>query len=77
MTPIGGASLVLDLVFTNEEGMVSNLEYLPGLGSSDHVVLRFSLVCYSLAGAHLSNLVHTDYETLASKIRLYDWVQLK
>ena len=31
----------LDLVFSNEEGMVSNLEYLPPLGSSDHICLKF------------------------------------
>ena len=32
---------ILDLVFTNEEGMVANLVYLPPLGNSDHVCLRF------------------------------------
>ena len=31
----------LDLVFTNEEGMLTNLSYLPPLGNSDHVCLRF------------------------------------
>ena len=31
----------LDLVFTNEEGMVTNLVYLPPLGSNDHACLRF------------------------------------
>ena len=29
-------------MFTNEEGMVRNLEYLPPLGNSDHVCLRFN-----------------------------------
>ena len=29
----------LDLVFTNEENMVTNLYYLPGLGNSDHVCM--------------------------------------
>ena len=51
----------LDLVLTNEEGMISDLEYQPGLGKSDHVVLRFlklpnmvfalmhlTLICYPL-----------------------------
>ena len=32
---------ILDLVFTNEEGMLTNLSYLPPLGNSDHVCLRF------------------------------------
>ena len=39
---------VLDLLFTNEEGMMTDLEYLPGLGKSDHIVLRFRLACYTL-----------------------------
>ena len=30
----------LDLVFTNEDGMINSVEYLPGIGSSDHVCLR-------------------------------------
>jgi len=38
---------ILDLVLTNEENMVNNLQYLPGLGLSDHVCLRFDLTCYS------------------------------
>ena len=37
---------ILDLLFTNEEGMVSGLTYLPGLGKSDHIILRFQLICY-------------------------------
>ena len=37
---------VLDLILTNEENMVDDLQYLPGLGLSDHVCLRFNLVCY-------------------------------
>lgn len=36
---------ILDLVLSNEEGMVSEIEYLPGLGSSDHVSLHFVLNC--------------------------------
>ena len=36
----------LDLIFTNEEGMVSDIQYLPGIGHSDHVCIKFNLVCY-------------------------------
>ena len=32
---------VLDLVLSNEEHMVEKHKYLPGLGSSDHVLLNF------------------------------------
>jgi len=37
----------LDLVFTNEDGMINNIEYLPGIGASDHVCLQFNFTCYS------------------------------
>ena len=42
----------LDLVLSNEEGMVKNLELLPGLGTSDHVMIQFQLACYSPAIDH-------------------------
>ena len=38
---------VLDLVFTNEENMVSEMEYLSPLGKSDHCVLQFQFNCYT------------------------------
>ena len=38
---------ILDLVFSNEEGMVSDTSYFPGLGSSYHICIRFKLNCYS------------------------------
>ena len=40
---LGESPNTLDLVFTNEEGVVKNLQYLPPLGNSDHVILRFTL----------------------------------
>ena len=33
---------ILDLILTNIENMISNLEYLPGLGKSDHIVLKIN-----------------------------------
>jgi len=38
---------VLDLVFTNEENMVSEMEYLSPLGKSDHCVVQFQFNCYT------------------------------
>ena len=43
----GVSPSLLDLVFTNEEGMLTNLQYSPGLGKSDHVLLTFLLACYT------------------------------
>ena len=37
----------LDLLFTNEEGMLTELDYHPAIGKSDHIVLRFKLACYT------------------------------
>ena len=38
---------ILDLIFTNEENMISDLEYLSPLGKSDHCVLQFQFNCYT------------------------------
>ena len=38
---------LLDLILTNEEGVIQNLAYHPGLGDSDHVSLTFDLTCHS------------------------------
>ena len=38
---------ILDLIFSNEEGMVTNLNYLPGIGLSDHICIQFTVQCYS------------------------------
>ena len=37
---------ILDLIMTNEEGMVSDLEYWSPLGKSDHSCLHFKFHCY-------------------------------
>jgi endonuclease/exonuclease/phosphatase family metal-dependent hydrolase len=42
----GTAPNLLDLIFSNEDGIISNLSYLPGLGESDHQCLDFTLECY-------------------------------
>ena len=75
---LGETPSVLDLVFTNEEGMVRNLEYLPGLGNSDHLVLWFTLVCYSSrSSGHPTHRVHTDYELLTEELKKHDWEKIK
>ena len=38
---------ILDVVKTNEEGMVDDLEIGEPVGRSDHVVLSWSLKCYA------------------------------
>ncbi len=41
----GQQSNTLDLLFTNKEGLISDLEILPPLGKSDHGIVIFSLHC--------------------------------
>ena len=43
----GTTPTVLDLIFTNEDHMVENIEFLPGLGKSDHLILEFEYICFS------------------------------
>jgi endonuclease/exonuclease/phosphatase family metal-dependent hydrolase len=38
---------ILDLIITNEETMISNLEHVSLLGKSDHCVLNFDFNCYA------------------------------
>jgi len=62
---------ILDLVFTNEEAMISSINYFPGIGSSDHVCLQFHLLCYSThAKASLPryNLRQADFNKMRELI---------
>ena len=43
----GEAANILDLILSNEEGLIQNLSFHPGLGCSDHVTLRFNILCYA------------------------------
>ena len=67
---------LLDLILTNEEGMVQNLTYHPGLGDSDHCCLKFDLNCY----AHYSNTTEksmnyykANYRAIRNKLRMVNW----
>ena len=42
----------LDLVFTNEEGMLDDVIHESPLGKSDHSVLVFYYVCYAQLADH-------------------------
>ena len=41
------------IILTNEEDIVSDPEYLPGLGKSDRVSLTFTYDCFSRVKAHI------------------------
>ena len=37
---------ILDLIITNEEGMIEDMEYLSPLEKSDHIILTFNFRTY-------------------------------
>ena len=56
--------------------MVKNLQYLPGLGRSDHVVLSFTLTCYTDWRSRCYqrlNFNKGDYDLLRSLLAKVDW----
>ena len=66
----------LDLVFTSEENMVTNLYYLPGLGNSDHACLRFNLICYTqhyIQSSHHYNFNQADFLGMRDWLSSFDW----
>ncbi|MES9884124.1 MAG: reverse transcriptase family protein, partial [Sedimenticola sp.] len=72
----GHSANILDLIFTNEESMVSNLEYLPGLGKSDHRLLTFDYNCYTQphdAGPQRLNYYKGDYTAINEYLQSVDW----
>ena len=45
----GDEPSLLDLIFSNEGGMVYNINHNPGLGESDHTCIHFTLNCYGIS----------------------------
>ena len=68
---------ILDLVFTNEQTMIDEIQYLPGLGCSDHVCLSFKFMCYAVQEPGNNrpkyNLRHADFETMREILSHVDW----
>ena len=64
---------ILNLILTNGQNMVSDLEYLPGLGSSDHVCLRFNLACYSTCSKVQLDLRSANFTKMCELLEAIDW----
>ena len=72
---LGQLPSTLDLILTNEEHMLSNLEYTLGLGKSDHECLKFKLVCYADTIVHDTrrpNLNKGDYIRMSAQLAAFD-----
>ena len=70
---------LLDLIFTNEEHMVSDLNYLPGLGSSDHLQINFVFNCFidvSKSSFNKLNFFKGDFKSMNQNLQDIQWNQL-
>jgi len=66
----------LDLILTNEEGMVGNINLQSPIGKSHHVVIHFSLYCYMEAPkCHKPKHIYHkgDYDAMRSEAATLDW----
>ena len=71
---------LLDLIITNEEGMIQNLSYHPALGDSDHCCLKFDLCCYAYHNKRkvdkVPNYYKANYETIKNRLMDINWYVL-
>ena len=70
---------LLDLVFTNEKDMVTNLSYLPPLGNSDHVCIQFDVLCYSECKESDNiryNIRAADIDMMKMTLSEIDWTSI-
>ena len=69
---------ILDLILTNEENMVSKLQYKPGLDKSYHLVLEFTYNCYIRSNESPPkklNFFKGNYKQINEKLQENDWEQ--
>ena len=69
---------VLDLILTNEEGIVSDLLYKPCLGKSDHLILDFTYNCYIRSSNSFSkklNYFKGNHGIINDKLQGTNWEQ--
>lgn len=67
---------ILDLVFTNEEGMINNIKHEAPLGKSHHQTLIFNLNCYApREGANKTSYLYekADYDNMREYMSATDW----
>ena len=67
---------LLDLILTNEEGVIQNLAYHPGSGDNGHVSLTFDLTCHSDQNERTQskpNYFKANYGKIRGILRNVDW----
>ena len=70
---------LLDLVITNEVGMINEFAHCPPLGESDHECLLFNLECYQESHKKdevpARNYFKADYTTIQQRLSKVDWTR--
>ena len=73
---LGNKSNILNLVFTNEKGMIDDSVYESPLGKSDHSVLIITFRCYAEIASHTRLKYYYDqgdYNSMKTKLDHMDW----
>ena len=67
---------LLDLILTNEEGIVYDLLHKPGLADSDHEILGFTANCYqeNCSNPSMPNYYKSDYVTMSNRLQKIQWM---
>ena len=67
----------LDLILTNEENMIDNIEHGPGLGRSDHLTLSFNHTCFTSTNPNEANIKRNyfkgDYAAIRQCLEEIEW----
>ncbi len=66
----------LDLILTNDERIIQNIEYHSPLGKSDHSVLKFEILCYSKLQQYRKMKYYFDsanYEAMKNEVSNINW----
>ena len=71
-------SNILDLIITNEEGTVQDLNYHPPLGESDHLCLTFTAFELQRESPFIPthNVFKTNYEKVREEMQQYYWYEV-
>ena len=74
----GSTGNTLDLIMSNGEGMVGNVEHNATLGKSDHMVLEFNFQAYTEKSSrpiHKYIYDKGDYESVRSELADFNWTE--
>ena len=66
---------LLDLILTNEEGLLHDLQHKPGLADSDHEILSFFTNNYKeiIPSVSTPNFFKSDYATMKKRLQKIKW----